>query len=69
MITKLLVTQNKRANDVQGEKGRGRQLGSGTKCILGVQPREGVISRALVHVVKGCHAFSLPLAYCICEVH
>lgn len=46
MITKLLLTQNKRANDAQGEKGRGRQLGSETKCILGLQPREGVISQA-----------------------
>lgn len=34
MITKLLLLQNKRANDAQGGKGRGKQLGSESRCIL-----------------------------------
>lgn len=53
MITKLHLVRNERANDAQREEGRGRQLGSETKCISGLQPREGLISQALVHVVKG----------------
>lgn len=71
MITKLLLKQNKRANDVQGEKGRGKLLGSESRCsiFLGLQPREGLISQALMRIVKGCRDFSMSLAYCICEVH
>lgn len=38
-------------------------------CVLGLQPREGFVPQALVHVVKGCHDFRVPLACCICEVH
>lgn len=69
MITKLLLMQNKRANDIRGEKGRGKQLGSESRCISGLQPREGLIFQALVHVVKGCHDFSVSLAYYIYEFH
>lgn len=60
MITKLLLVRNERANDAHREEGKGRQLGSEIKCILGLQPREDLISQALV--VKGYHAFSVCLS-------
>lgn len=47
MIAELLLLRNESANDAQGEEGRGRQLGSETECVLGLQPREGLLFQAL----------------------
>lgn len=58
MITKLLLMQNKRANDTQGEKEKGKQFGSQSGVFWGLQPQERLISQALVRVVK-CHDFSV----------
>lgn len=49
----------------EGRNSLARNLG----VFSGLQPREGLISQALVRVVKGCHDFCTSLAYGICEVH
>lgn len=49
--------------------GEGNSLAQNLGVFSGLQPREGLISQALVHVVKGYYDSCAPLAYCNCEVH
>lgn len=50
-------------------RGKGNSLAQNLGVFSGLSPRGGLISQSLVCVVKGCHDFSVSLAYCIREVH
>ena len=55
---------------MHGERiGEGNSLAQNLGVLSGLQPREGLISQALAHVVNWCHEFLASLAYCNCEVH
>ena len=69
MITKVSQGKIKEPVIYRERMGRRKQLGSESGVFSGLQPREGLISQALVHIVKGYYDSRAPSAYCNCEVH
>lgn len=68
MITK--VSQGKMKGPVMHRErmGEGNSLAQNLGVFSGLQPPEGLISQALLHVVNGYYDSRAALAYCNCEV-
>ena len=69
MITKVSQREIKEPAMYRERMGEGNSLAQNLGVFSGLQPQEGLISQALVHIVKGYYDSCAPLAYCNCEVH